>query len=261
MSYIKLLIFISVVPVILLCKYIYSKDRNKESPKLLKKLFVGGVLSTFLTLLLSFLLEKIFPIFAQDPENLNLFVLFINVFFGIALVEEFSKWIVTYFLSYKSKEFDEIYDMIVYSTFVALGFACLENILYVVSSGFLTGIIRALLAVPSHACDGVLMGYYLGLAKQSEINNRKDLKQKNIFLSIFIPFLVHGLYDYCLFSRNIYFLFVFLAFVIYIYILAINKIKRMSSINSKMFYENKFCPNCGLSIKTNFCGNCGRKNI
>ena len=151
--------------------------------------------------------------------------------------------------------------MIVYSAFVALGFACIENILYVVSSGFLTGMIRALLAVPSHACDGVLMGYYLGLAKQSEINNRKDLKQKNIFLSIFIPVLLHGFYDYCLFSRNIYFICIFFVFVIYIDILAIKKIKRMSSINSKMFYENKFCPNCGFPINTDFCGNCGRKNI
>ena len=83
MLYIKLLIFISIIPVILLCKYIYNKDRNKEPIKLLKRLFFGGVLSTFLTLFLSFLLEKIFPILAQDPEKLNLFGLFINIFIEI----------------------------------------------------------------------------------------------------------------------------------------------------------------------------------
>ena len=55
--------------------------------------------------------------------------------------------------------------MIVYASFVALGFACFENILYVSDSGIVTGLIRAVTAVPGHVCDGILMGSYLALAK------------------------------------------------------------------------------------------------
>ena len=179
-------LFISFLPVFLVGRYIYKHDRNKEPMKLLVKLFVSGVGSCFLVLFISLIMGWIFPIFNADVESLNLIELAIHVFIGIALVEEFCKWFMSYSISFNNSEFEEVYDMIVYSVFVALGFAFFENFLYVLEGGIAVGVLRALLAVPGHACDGVFMGYYLGLAKVSALNNRNDLKKKNLLFSVLI---------------------------------------------------------------------------
>ncbi len=254
-----ILFFISVLPVVLIGLYIYKKDKEKEPARLLVKLFLGGLASCFLVLIISSLMN-IFPIFSAEPEELNLFELIINVFIGVALVEEFCKWIMAYKISYNDNNFDELYDAILYCVFVALGFACFENLLYVYEQGITTGIARALLAVPGHACDGILMGYYLGLSKISALNNRKDLKTKNLILSILVPTITHGIYDYCLFAQNLVFIIIFFIFVIGMYIYVIKKVKRISSIEGKIKYKNNYCPNCGHKVESNFCPVCGRKN-
>ena len=176
-----ILLIISILPIIIIGNYIYNKDKEKEPTKLLAKLFISGILSTIFVIVVSIILETLFPIFSNNTEELNTIELIVNVFIGIALVEEFSKWIVIYKIAYNHEEFNEFYDMIVYAAFVSLGFACIENILYVLSNGIGTGILRAILSVPGHACDGIFMGYYLGLAKISKTNKREDLTKKNLF--------------------------------------------------------------------------------
>lgn len=255
-----LLFIISILPVLLIGLFIYKKDKEKEPGKLLLKLFLGGIGACFLVAIVSLLMEIVFPILAQDPDTLNFLQLVIYVFIGVALVEEFCKWIMLYFISYKDLAFDEFYDGIVYAVFVALGFACFENLLYVYNYGFGTGIIRALLAVPGHACDGVLMGYYFGLAKLNSLNNRDNMARKYLILSILVPMISHGIYDYCLFTGNIIFIVIFVIFIIAMYVYVIKKIKKISSINRKMKYKDNYCPNCGHVVDGNYCPICGRKN-
>ena len=165
-----ILLFVSVLPVIILAFYIYNKDKDKEPIGLLVKLFFGGAGSILITVVLSLILSLFFPSILSDTANLSFVDLFFHVFFGVALVEEFSKWIVLYHTSYNHYAFDQVFDMIVYSAFVALGFACFENILYVYENGMSTAVIRGLLAVPGHFCDGIFMGYYLSMAKVCDIN-------------------------------------------------------------------------------------------
>ena len=255
-----ILFTISVLPVILLGLYIYNKDKEKESTKLLTKLFLGGIGSCFVAIVISLIIEILFPFMSTDPTKLNLIKLLVRVFIGIALVEEFSKWIMTYLISYNSSEFDELYDAILYATFVALGFACFENLMYVYSSGVGVGVARAILSVPGHACDGVFMGYYLGLSKINALNNRKDLKIINLILSIVVPTVLHGIFDYCLFTGNIIFIIIFLVFIVFIYIHSVKRIKEVS-ISNKKIVEDKYCPNCGHVIDGNYCPTCGRKHI
>lgn len=255
-----LLLIISILPVILLGIYIYKKDRNKEPTKLLRKLFISGILATFLTIFLTLILSIFFPIITKDATKLDLISLIFYVFIGVSLIEEFSKWIMTYLIGYNNQEFDEIYDMIIYATFVSLGFACLENILYVITTGFITGIVRAILSVPAHACFGIIMGYYLGLAKQSQINNNKKLEIKNTSYSILIPFLLHGIFDYCLFTQSLIFILIFFIFVISMYIYTHKKLKIHASITTKLKYKNNYCTNCGHKVNSNYCPNCGNKN-
>lgn len=259
-----ILLIISILPVIILGYYVYSKDRNKEPKKLLISLFIGGIASIFIVIYLSSLLGVLFPILDAEPEKLNLLELIINVFIGVALIEEICKFFIIYKMAYNDKAFDEFYDMIVYGTFVGLGFACLENIVYVLENGFIVGISRAILAVPGHAALGVLMGYYLGLAKINELNNRKDHKKKNILLSILIPVIFHGIDDYCIFAfsntGSMIFFIAYLFSVLIVYILAFDKVNRISKISRKMKYQENYCPICGRRIDSNYCPICGREN-
>lgn len=215
-----ILLILSILPVFVLGTYIYKNDFDKEPTKLIFKLFIFGIASAFVTLFISDILYKIFPMFAEDPNKLDPIKLIPYAFIGIALVEEFSKWIFVYFDTYKRNEFNHAYDAIVYATFVSLGFACIENILYVFTLyDIQTAIVRAILAVPGHACDGVLMGYFLALAKISAKNNNSSLSTRNKILSLAVPMLAHGFYDYFLFASPfvsnfslIFFIFVYLLF-------------------------------------------------
>ena len=258
--YLLILFVLSALPVVLLATFIYMKDKNKEPSKLLLKLFLGGFLSVMITLVLSLMLEIFIPLFRLDTDKFNLIELVFYAFINVALVEEFSKWIITYNFSYNDNNLDEVYDMIVYSVFVALGFAFVENVLYVFEGGIGTGIIRALLAVPGHTCDGAIMGYYLGLSKLSEINKNDKLKKKNILLSILIPTFMHGIYDCCLFTGKFIFIIIFYIFVFIVYIVTLKRIKRLSSIKRKMKYKDNYCGECGTKVNTNYCHVCGRKN-
>lgn len=256
-----ILLFISILPVYLVARYIYNKDRDKEPKGLIIKLFFGGLGAFILTIIITLLLSIFFPSLLSDSLDMGLFSLFFQVFFGVALVEEFSKWIFLYKISYNSEDFDELYDMIVYAVFVALGFACIENIFYVFEHGFGTGIVRGLLAVPGHACDGVFMGYYLAMAKVNEIKGDKDSKKNNIFMSIFVPVLLHGFYDYCLFSQRVVFIGLFFIFIICLYIIVISKVKKVALRAGKIKYKNNYCHFCGRHVDSDYCPNCGGKNV
>ena len=255
-----LLLIISIIPVYLVARYIYKKDKDKEPRSLIIKLFLGGLGAFVLTIIITLLLSLFFPSLLSDTMDTDLISLFFHVFFGVALIEEFSKWIFVYNISYNSKEFDQMYDMIVYAVFVSLGCACIENIFYVFEHGFGTGIIRGLLAVPGHACDGVFMGYYLAIAKVFDVKGDKESKKNNILLSILIPVLLHGFYDYCLFSQRVLFIGLFFIFIISLYIIVIGKVKKVSLKSGKIKYKNNFCFYCGRKVDSDYCPNCGGKN-
>ncbi len=258
---VELILFLtSFLPVGILGFFIYKRDRIKEPIDLILKLFVGGILSCFLVFIVSFVLGLLFPVLSSEPEELNLFELIVFVFLGIAFVEEICKWLISYKMAYNEIEFEELYDMIVYSVFVSLGFAFFENLLYIYDTGILTGVLRAITAVPAHACFGVFMGYYLGLAKSSHLSKNSKLETKYILYSIIVPIILHGIYDYCLFAENVFFMLIFFVFTILIYIFSIKKVNTVSLMRKKIKYTENYCPNCGIKIESNFCPYCGRKN-
>lgn len=256
----NILLFLAITPVILIMVFVYNKDRNKEPTKLLVKLFLFGIVSCFLTLALTDILEKIFPFFATNSEDCSVTELLLYVFVGISLIEEFSKWLMAYLIGYKSEEFDEIYDSIIYAVFVSLGFALFENILYVLSNQkILIGVLRGVLSVPGHACYGLYMGYFFSLAKLYSHKGRPDLEKRYILLSIIVPTILHGIYDYLLMVKIDLLFLLFFVFVISLFVFSIKRLKKISKNNTKIVIKNKYCFNCGNQIKGLYCSNCGTR--
>lgn len=255
-----LLFILALLPILILGYYTYSMDKEKEPKKFLIKLFLGGIVSVVITLTISFVLRLLFPYFNDDIITYNPIKLFFYTFIMVSFVEELSKFIVTYKLSYYNKEYDQLYDMIVYSVFVSLGFAWIENLLYVFDGGIVIAISRLLFAVPTHASVAVFMGYYLSLAKLSDVYNKQHQKKKHMFFSLFIPTILHGIYDYLAYSSNYILFFVFFIFTCVMFIMANKKLKKMAAMRTILF--PKYCPNCGTYVeKSKFCQNCGHQII
>ena len=225
-----LILIIAVLPIYLIGLYVYNRDYEKEPKSLLTKLFIFGMLSCFPALILELFLGYVFG----EEEYMNIYQLFMYSLIGIALVEEICKWFVVYKVSYNHKEFNHIYDIVVYSVFTSLGFACLENILYVYLGGIAIGIFRAVSAIPGHAAYAVIMANYLGRAKLAGISNDNSLENKNLLLSIIVPTFVHGIYDYFLFTGELIPLICFLIFLVVICKYSNNKIKKLSSVEENI---------------------------
>lgn len=213
----KYLFLAAIAPIVFLLSYIHKKDPHPESKKLLRKVFIFGCLTTIPVMFA----EGAYSAMFGETET------FMGVFMGVALVEEFFKWIVIYILCYRNQEFDESYDAIVYSAFSSLGFACIENILYVVFMGGIgVGILRALTAVPGHLCHAIVMGYFIGKARSAKTKGQST--GGYLFLSLLMPVLTHCLYDYFLVAEQV---FAWLFFTVALFIACFIIVKNASKNN------------------------------
>lgn len=190
-----ILLGLAAAPGVAIALYIYLKDKHEREPLTLLLLsFFYGALSTIVTLLISWPVEALVILRKDDVVHE-----FIEAMFKVALIEEFSKFIFVRFILYNNKNFNEPFDGIVYAVMVSMGFATLENVLYVNNGGFTTAILRMFTAVPAHATFAVLMGYFLGRAKFSH---------RNEFLLSLLALgsatLFHGLYDYFWFIADVH---------------------------------------------------------
>ncbi len=213
------LVAVAITPTIALATGIYLTDRyDKEPWHLLLRVFLMGALSTIPIILIQRIL------------------LYINVFTGIlstayasfivaGLTEEFFKRAVVVYSVYNDENFNEKLDGVVYAVFSALGFATIENIMYVVfrfTGTYYVGIIRGLLSVPGHMLFGITMGYYLSLTKYTE-NPR--LKSHYYRMSLAIPTILHGLFNFILMAQIPILMVVFIPYVIYLWI---NNLRKLS---------------------------------
>ena len=91
---------------------------------------------------------------------------------------------------------------------------------------------RAITAVPTHAIFGITMGFYFGLAKFYE-KQRQNLKMK----ALLYPILLHGIYDFILFTGIEWLTVVFVAFVVFLYI---SGLKRLKNLSNQSIYKTDF---------------------
>ncbi len=222
---VELILLIASLPIILMCAYVYNKDADKEPVSILKKLFLYGVISIVPIVLLELLTDNIAIL-----DKSNSVSLFINTFVTIGFIEEGAKWIIVNKAAYNDIEFNHAYDAIIYCVFASLGFALIENILYVFKQGLVIGIFRAVTTIPAHTFNGVLMGYFMGLAKNEDVNNKGKNSKKYMFLSLLIPIVAHTIYDYLIFLENDIATTLFIVFVVAMYIISFRIIKSISDI-------------------------------
>ncbi len=164
---------IALLPALLLCWYIYEKDRVEKEPfGLLALLFavggVGFVPAVFAERGIANIIDGWFNAnMSFSPEGATLFdsistqfghaALF--SFLGIALIENAVKWLVLVLLTRNSRHFNSLFDGLIYASFVSLGFAAFESVCFAWQNGWDTLWLRLATAIPCHLLVGVLMGY------------------------------------------------------------------------------------------------------
>lgn len=228
----KLNLFITAItPGIAIALVFYWVDRHDREPlSMLLKVFIFGALYVFPTILI---------------EN---FLLFFNIFGGLpaaaytafivaGLTEEYMKRKVVLKYVYNNPVFNEKLDGIIYCVMAALGFATIENIMYVVfsfSDVESVGYYRAIISVPAHMLFAVTMGYYLSLAKfaSSPEEHRHYFKK-----SLSVPALMHGIFDFILMADIPVLMVFFMPFVIYLWVVNLKKLNIY--YNDSKYYANK----------------------
>ena len=226
LMYNVVLIAAAVIPAVFLMIKVYRSDRlEQESRGLLGRLVKVGILSSLLALveerIAVWLLSE--AVSAADPlyDVILYFVI-------VALAEESSKYLFMRRNTWYDPEFNCQFDGVVYAVFVSLGFALWENISYVLSYGFSTALVRAVTAIPGHACFGVFMGVFYGLAKRAWNRNEYGLSRGFRVLAVAVPLLLHGLYDYIASMEDGGISWIFIVFVAVMFAVSYYLVGRMS---------------------------------
>lgn len=185
-------LIVTALPCLLFIALIHYFARHKEGSSLLRlKLlgagFIAPVAATFIELI-TFRLCDYFPDELVIPAR---------AFLGIAVVEEGLKLAVILMIANKRAYFNELIDGPIYAITAAMGFALLENILYVLGSQtpMTIALMRSITAVPLHA----LAGGFMGLA----IARKKIESTHRITGAFLIAVLIHGFYDWFLMDERI----------------------------------------------------------
>ena len=183
-------ILAAILPAVVLVLYAYKQDQFPEPPRIVFKTFLFGCA----TILGIDLIIPVLDDFSKDYFKGDTYHFF-DSFIRAAFVEEFFKACVLIFYCTRKTAFDEPIDGVVYGVAASLGFAAYENIDYVLymdgAPSLDIALLRAYTAIPMHALCGVVMGF---LISQSIFEKKRNYL--NLFLAIFIPVGMHGLYNF-----------------------------------------------------------------
>lgn len=226
LTYRWILIVAAVLPAIILLVKVYKSDRlEKESPSLIGRLVLGGIIATFFALIS----ERVFSALLNATVSQTSKAYNVILYFGIvAISEELSKFFLLKRRTWNNPEFNCLYDGVVYATAVSLGFALWENISYVTMYGFTTALVRAVTAVPGHACFGVFMGVFYSLAKSNDYLGNKEKSGLFNVLAVIVPVLLHGAYDYIASMEMQDFSWTFIIFVVALFAVSFILVNRMA---------------------------------
>ncbi|MDO4807166.1 MAG: PrsW family intramembrane metalloprotease [Coriobacteriales bacterium] len=211
------MMIMAVLPAVVVFTYVYRKDTiEKEPTSLLARLFALGALSGVVAVVVELLLEGI--LLSGLREGTFMYRVVEN-FVTLALVEEAGKYIMLRRATWRSPHFNYLFDAVVYAVAVSLGFATLENVMYLMDGSLSTAIGRAILSVPGHAIYGVFMGCYYGAAKRCELAGDGNGRKHNMTLALVVPVLLHGFYDFAIDAS------LFIPFVLFEIVVTVSAVK------------------------------------
>ena len=188
-----------VIPALVAMWVVDRLDRKRPEPASTRRLvaFVG-MLSVIPAIFLERYLmsdvgTSLAPEYTYQGASFKAFVV-------AAGVEEACKIAVVYWIVWRRPEFDERMDGIVYASRAGLGFALVENVMYLMSSDSLQGqlymwVARAFLAVPGHAMWTGMIGYMAA-------RRRFDRAGLGLIGGYLLAVAFHGAYDVAVFAQQ-----------------------------------------------------------
>lgn len=182
-----LVLLLSILPAIIVAilVYVYVDIYEKEpTGQVVLTYFLGLGLS-----LIAYFIEEFIHTHHADYGS-NLMLTLGYSFYAVSLPEETIKLFGIWLIPYRSRQFNEPLDGIIYAVMLGMGFATLENILYGFMYGLETILVRSLTAVPAHGVFAILLGYFVGKYKFGFIDLRGLLKGYLLVL------LFHSAYDF-----------------------------------------------------------------
>ena len=221
-----ILIAAAVIPAIILLVQVNKADKlDKEPVGLLVSLVIQGIISTALAVFT----ERLGTALLDNLWDENSLVYRLCMYFiVVGLSEEGFKYLLLKRRTWYSPAFNCQFDGVVYAVCVALGFALWENIGYVVMYGFGTALVRAVTAVPGHACFGVFMGAFYGMARRYANYGYENAAKNRRRLAVIIPMVLHGIYDFIASSETGSSEWVFLVFVAVLFLVTSRMVRRLS---------------------------------
>ena len=222
---------ITFLPIISFILWVYYKDKyNRENISILLKYFILGIILSFFAIIIEkFLIDR--NIFEDDTN------LIYTAFVIAGCTEEILKGLVLYIFSKKEDSYDEKLDGIMYSVFLSLGFATVENLIHINYDSkmiFQVAFIRAIISMPAHIMFAITMGYYISKYK-FEKNIAK--KRQNLILAFLIPILLHGTFDFILMIQYRWSIIVFIVYIVYLWKSSLDKLDEYTNNSRKKFLK------------------------
>ena len=233
------------------------RDRYRPEPKRLIALtFVLGMVSTLPVLGLHYVFVDD-AVFGSDVEVSGTVV---RGLFVAAAIEELAKFGVVLLVAYRSLHFDEPSDGLVYGVAASLGFASLENLLYVVSFGPEVMIGRAPLSTVAHVIFGCCWGYALGRMKQVEVSRASGVF--GVVLGVIVASVIHALFNLSLsWPVTIVAVLVMVPVGIWWLLRRFAWANSVSPFRFRRNYPRIYCSACGesISVISRYCRFCGHR--
>ncbi|MBR5292957.1 MAG: PrsW family intramembrane metalloprotease [Clostridia bacterium] len=217
----------ALLPAYFLMRYIYRMDKvEKEPVRLLFSLVIMGVVAAAIASAAEGIGMKVLGSFVSPNSRAYVILL---AFVVVGAVEEGAKFLLLRRRTWNELNFNYRFDGIVYAVFVSLGFAAIENVIYVLGYGLSVAPMRALLAVPGHMAFGVFMGVFYGRAKICDLRGDREGTKENLICAYLSATLLHGFYDACVMMGTTLSTIIFVAFVIVMYRWVRSLIKKESA--------------------------------
>lgn len=228
------ILILAILPISFFAGWIYLKDRyEKEPPLKLIKYFLLGILVSIFAIILELYFSKL-NIFSGISGSIY------TAFFVAAFTEEALKSIILIPILLRDNDFNEKLDGIIYSIFLSLGFATVENIIYLMRErldlSLELGITRGLISIPSHVMFAITMGYYISKYKFAKEDSEKN---KYLIYAIIIPILLHGVFDFILMIGYRWAIIVFIVYIIFLWKINLDKLDKYTLYSKIRFYKRK----------------------